>query len=125
MTIAVREQAVEQDTGAVTEPTPEPAAEPAPTPEPPRRRRVLDHVPFALVLSVAFVGGILIILYHWRWGSALIGGALMLAALFRAILPEERAGLLAVRGRPVDVLSYAGLSLCILFVAYTLQSPAI
>jgi hypothetical protein len=39
---------------------------------------------------------------------------------WRAVLPEERAGLIALRGRGVDVLLYTTLSLLILFVALTI-----
>ncbi|HEX9337846.1 MAG TPA: DUF3017 domain-containing protein, partial [Pseudonocardiaceae bacterium] len=34
--------------------------------------------------------------------------------------PARRAGLLAVRGRAVDVLSYAGLGALVMFVAGTI-----
>jgi Protein of unknown function (DUF3017) len=79
-----------------------------------------SHLAFSLVLVVAAVGMVRIGLYHWREGAVLIGGALLLAALFRAVLPDRRAGLLVVRGRPIDVLSYTGLAALILFVALTL-----
>jgi thiol:disulfide interchange protein len=82
---------------------------------------VRTHLGFAVVLLAAAVGIVRITQYHWRQGAALIGAALVLAALFRAILPARRAGLLAVRGRPVDVLSYAGLGALMLFVALTIQ----
>ena len=82
---------------------------------------VRTHLGFALVLLTAAVGILRITEYHWRQGAALIGAALVLAALFRAILPPRRAGLLAVRGRPVDVLAYAGLGALMLFVALTIQ----
>ncbi|WP_199435173.1 DUF3017 domain-containing protein [Qaidamihabitans albus] len=58
--------------------------------------------------------------YHWRQGAALIGGALLVAAVLRAALPDEQAGLLTIRSRFVDVLSYAGFGLLILFVALTI-----
>jgi thiol:disulfide interchange protein len=82
---------------------------------------VRTHLGFALVLLTAAVGILRITEYHWRQGAALIGAALVLAALFRAILSPRRAGLLAVRGRPVDVLAYAGLGALMLFVALTIQ----
>lgn len=79
-----------------------------------------NHLAFALVLIVAAVGIALIVLYHWRRGALLMGAALLLAALFRALLPDRRAGLLVVRGRPVDVLSYAVLGICMMSVAVTI-----
>jgi multisubunit Na+/H+ antiporter MnhB subunit len=81
---------------------------------------VRTHLAFALVLVVVALGIVLIMYQHWRRGAALIGGALELAALFRALLSPRRAGLLVVRGRPVDALSYAGLGAVILFVAGTI-----
>lgn len=58
--------------------------------------------------------------YHWRQGAVLIGGALMLAGALRAVLPDAKAGLLAIRGKPVDVLTYGALSVLILFIAFTI-----
>jgi hypothetical protein len=79
-----------------------------------------SHVAFALVLVIAAVGMIRIGLYHWREGAVLIGGALVLAGFCRAVLPTRTVGLLAVRGRVIDVLSYLALAALILFVAITL-----
>jgi uncharacterized membrane protein len=85
-----------------------------------QRRRILVHLPFALVLALVAVAAVRIGLYHWRQGAALIGGALLVAAVLRAALADEQAGLLTLRSRAVDVLSYAGLGLLILFVALTI-----
>ena len=103
-----------------TDPVTEPIELPARTPGG-RLEAVRTHLAFALVLLVAAVGIVRIMEYHWRQGAALIGGTLVLASLFRALLPPRRAGLLAVRGRPIDVLSYAGLGAFVLFVALTIQ----
>ena len=78
------------------------------------------HFPFALVLAVALAGMVLVALQHWRRGAAVIGGALLLAAALRAVLPNERAGLIALRSRGVDVLLYGALGLVILVVALTI-----
>jgi uncharacterized membrane protein len=88
----------------------------------PRRGRdaVLGQLPFLLVMAIVAIAALRIGMYHWRQGAALVGGALLVAALLRAALPDDRAGLLAIRGRPVDVLSYAGLAVLILFVAFTI-----
>jgi hypothetical protein len=88
----------------------------------PARRPLKVHVPFLFVLLLAFAGVVRIAQYHWREGSVLIGAALMLAALLRAVLPTPRAGLIAVRGRVVDVLLYGGLAACVLFIAITLTN---
>jgi DUF3017 family protein len=88
----------------------------------PDRAAILEQVPFALVLVMVAVAGFRISQYHWRQGAVIIGGALLVAAVFRAVLPAAKAGLLAVRGRPVDVLSYSGLGLVILFFAFTITN---
>jgi hypothetical protein len=87
----------------------------------PWRRLLRDQVPFAVVLLVAVAGIVRLVEYHWRQGAALLGGALLLAAVLRALFPADRAGLLGVRGRAIDVLSYAALGACMMFVAFTIQ----
>ncbi|WP_373299976.1 DUF3017 domain-containing protein [Amycolatopsis acidiphila] len=77
-------------------------------------------MPFALVLALVAVAAVRILQYHWRQGAVIIGGALLVAAVFRAVLPGVRAGLLAIRGRPVDVLTYSGLGVLVLFLAFTI-----
>lgn len=117
----------DQPTDPVTEPIElgtrsaeqEPHAEPAP-PRGDWLEAVRTHLAFAVVVLITLAGIALMLEYRWRKGAALVGGALLVAALFRALLPPRRAGLLAVRGRPVDVLSYTGLGALILFVAGTI-----
>jgi hypothetical protein len=82
---------------------------------------VRKNLPLLLVLAVLTVGLIRIVMYHWREGTVLVGMALLLAALLRALLPSERVGLVAVRGRGADVLLYAGLAVAIMFVSLTIQ----
>ncbi|HJQ47174.1 MAG TPA: DUF3017 domain-containing protein [Amycolatopsis sp.] len=84
------------------------------------RPAILEQVPFAIVLTLVAVAALRVAQYHWRQGAAIVGGALLVAAVFRAVLPGVRAGLLAVRGRPVDVLTYAGLGVLLLFLAFTI-----
>jgi hypothetical protein len=92
----------------------------------PRWRRLWDRLrrqlPYELVLLTMAIGVLRIVQYHWREGSAWIGGALVLAAVLRAVLPPRTIGMVAVRGRAVDVLWCLGLAACILFVAYTLKA---
>ncbi|HEU5473927.1 MAG TPA: DUF3017 domain-containing protein [Actinophytocola sp.] len=74
-----------------------------------------------MVLAVVAVGLVRIAQYYWREGAVLVGGALLLAALLRALLPQERIGLVAIRGRGVDVLLYGGLGFAVLAIAMTIQ----
>ncbi|GHF87073.1 putative membrane protein [Amycolatopsis bartoniae] len=85
-----------------------------------RRPAVLEQVPFAVVLVLVAVAAVRVLQYHWRQGAVIVGGALLVAAVFRAVLPGVRAGLLAIRGRPVDVLTYSGLGVLVLFLAFTI-----
>ena len=79
-----------------------------------------QHVAFALVLAVVALGMVRIAQYHWREGAAVLGLALLLAAGLRVVLPPDRAGLLVIRGRYLDVLVYAGFGVLVLAVALTI-----
>jgi Protein of unknown function (DUF3017) len=87
-----------------------------------RRHPVLAHLPFGLVMAVVALGLVRIILYHWREGTVLMGAALILAAGLRALLTDEQAGLIAIRGRGVDVLTYTAFGVCMLSVALTIEN---
>ncbi|MDX3195639.1 DUF3017 domain-containing protein [Streptomyces sp. MN03-5084-2B] len=78
------------------------------------------QLPFAVVLLVVAVAALRIFQYHWREGAALIGAALLLAAVLRAVLPAARAGLLAIRGKIVDVVTFTSLAAAVLYVALTI-----
>ena len=81
------------------------------------RSRLPVHAPLALVLLIAVVGMSRVLTQHWREGAVLLGGAMIVAAVLRAVLPTERVGLLAVRSRPVDVLCYAAFGLVMSIIA--------
>lgn len=79
------------------------------------------NVPFLLVLLVAAAGLALILSYHWRRGSTVLGCALLLAALLRALLPDTQTGLIVVRrSRVMDVLTYAGLGALMVYVSLSI-----
>lgn len=81
---------------------------------------VRAHLPFALVMAIVAVGFVRIAQYHWRQGTVLIACALLVAALLRAVLSSEQAGLIVIRGRGLDILSYTAFGAMILFVALTI-----
>jgi DUF3017 family protein len=85
-----------------------------------RRQSRFTQLPFAVVLLVMAVAVLRIVQYHWREGAALIGAALLLAGALRAVLPTAKAGLLAIRGKIVDIVTYAGLAAAVLYVALTI-----
>jgi Protein of unknown function (DUF3017) len=84
-------------------------------------RRLTRQLPLAMVLMVVVVGLVRIMLYHWRDGTVLLGGALLVAGGLRAVLPGDRIGMIAVRGRAVDVLTYGALGAMVIFVALTIE----
>jgi hypothetical protein len=80
--------------------------------EPARRLRSvhLHNAPVLLVLALS-IGGLvysMVVPEHWLRGVLFMAGALMLGGLLRLVLPARQAGMLAVRGRLVDVFCYAG-----------------
>lgn len=88
-----------------------------------RRRRTLAlarYAPFAMVLAIVLAAAVLILLYHWRIGAGLIGGALLFAAALRLLMPERQLGLIALRSRLIDVLLYGTFGTLIILVAATI-----
>ncbi|OLT21871.1 hypothetical protein BJF78_33725 [Pseudonocardia sp. CNS-139] len=81
------------------------------------RSKLPLHAPLALVLLIAAAGMVRVLTQHWREGAVLLGGAMIVAAVLRAVLPSDRVGLLAVRSRPVDVLCYAGFGVVMSIIA--------
>jgi DUF3017 family protein len=84
------------------------------------RSRLPVHAPLALVFAVVAVALLRVFTQHWREGAALLGGALLLAAVLRAVLPTDRVGLLAIRSRPVDILTYLMFGGAMLVLAFTI-----
>lgn len=84
------------------------------------RTSLRPQLSFGLVMLVVAVGMVRITQYHWREGTVIIGGALLLAAALRATLPPEQTGLLGIRRRALDVLTYTGFGLMMLAVALTI-----
>jgi hypothetical protein len=79
------------------------------------------HLAFGLIVLVVLAGFGLITIDRWRRGGTLIGAALLLAGGLRAVLSEEHAGLLAIRNRPADVLTYTAFGLALVAVAVTID----
>ncbi|GAA4913920.1 DUF3017 domain-containing protein [Streptomonospora salina] len=78
----------------------------------------LAQVPYFLVLSTMSAGIVVVAAAHFKRGPALIAGALMLAAVFRALLPADKTGMLAVRSRWIDVATLTGLAVLLIALAW-------
>ena len=116
----------------------EPADPLAPRPaDPPGRRapdpaelsaaevRVLAWLPYLIVLAGAVTG----LFFAWRGsryaapGAALVGGALLAAAVARLLLPSRYAGPLSSRRKVPDVAGFAVLGAAVLALALMLPLP--
>jgi hypothetical protein len=81
---------------------------------------VLRQLPLLAVLVVVGLGLVVITFHRWRLGLVIIGLALIGGAVLRLLLPARRAGFLAVRSRPVDVVLLAGTGLAVAVIALTI-----
>ena len=70
-----------------------------------------------LILGAAFV---LVAFGYWRRGAAVMAVGVGMASALRLMLSDDQAGLLAVRGRTVDVLTTASVSAAMLYIAWTI-----
>jgi hypothetical protein len=85
-------------------------------------RGLRRQLPLALVLVVLGAGMVTIAFDHWRRGCGLVGLSLIVAGLARMLLPRERIGLLAVRGRALDVCCALLLGGAVLVLAWIVPS---
>jgi Protein of unknown function (DUF3017) len=83
------------------------------------RTRDLRDSPFIFVLVVA-AAGIAFSAFHWRRGVEVVGLAVVLGGVLRAVVTERQAGLLAVRHRGFDVVCYVALGAAIMIVGLLL-----
>ncbi|WP_405133396.1 DUF3017 domain-containing protein [Nocardia sp. NBC_01388] len=83
---------------------------------------VRDNLPILLVAAVMVVAVVFLAWDRWRRGTFFFGGATLLAAALRLLLPTERVGLLAVRSKPFDVGWTAVLGSVIIVLAATINS---
>ncbi len=80
------------------------------------------HWPFALVVLMVLAAGGFIMADRWRRAAILVGIAMLVGAIFRAALRDHQVGLLAVRNRPVDVVTYAAFGVAIIVLASSIDS---
>ena len=88
-----------------------------------RPSRLANEVPVVVVFAVAAVGLVAVTQGFWRRGLLVVAGAMLLAAVLRLALPTRRAGLLAVRGKAVDVLVLGAFGSAMLLLASIVPRP--
>jgi hypothetical protein len=69
------------------------------------------------VLLGLVAGLVVLSFFDFRAGSMILGVAIIFGGALRLVLPRERAGLLAIRGRPIDLLTMFGLGIALTTVA--------
>ena len=83
---------------------------------------MLAEWPLFAVLGVC-CAGLLLVPDHFRRGTVLFAGGLVLAAGLRLLLPPAAAGLLAVRSRTLDVITLGALGFGVLLAALVVPRP--
>ncbi|EOR70332.1 hypothetical protein TM51_13225 [Thermobifida fusca TM51] len=78
----------------------------------------MNQVPYLLVLATMSAGIVVVAAAHFKRGPAIIAGSLLLGAVLRAVLPTERVGMLAVRSRWVDVVTFVTLAVLLIVLAW-------
>jgi hypothetical protein len=63
----------------------------------------------------------LVIAGYWRRGALVLAIGVGVAAALRLVLTDDRAGLLAVRSRGIDVVTTASVSAAMLYIAWTID----
>jgi hypothetical protein len=75
-----------------------------------------------VVVGLIFVAAfILVAAGYWRRGALLLGIAVGVAAVLRLALPDDRAGLLAVRTKSIDFLTTASVGAAVIYIAWTID----
>ncbi|MGO9352374.1 MAG: DUF3017 domain-containing protein [Mycobacterium sp.] len=85
------------------------------------RAAVQTQWPILLVGLIFATALVLVGANFWRRGSLLIGVGVGVAAALRLVLSDERAGLLVVRGRGIDVMTTATVAAAMVYIAWTID----
>jgi multisubunit Na+/H+ antiporter MnhB subunit len=93
-------------------------------PRPRRRRNWLAQWPITLVLLGVGVAMAMIAMDSFRRGCVVLSASVLLAAFLRLLLPEDDAGMLAVRSRRVDVAILVGLGLGLAVLTFWVPPPS-
>ena len=75
-------------------------------------------VTVVLIFAMAFS---LVAANFWRRGALLIGIGVGVAAVLRLALTEDRAGLLVVRSKAIDIATMAAVAAAMVYIAWTID----
>ncbi len=85
------------------------------------RTAVRAQWPIVSVGVIFLTAFVLVAAGFWRRGSLLIGIGVGVAAGLRLALSDDRAGLLAVRSKGLDVAMTASVAASVIFTAFTID----
>ena len=89
-----------------------------------KRRRGFREWPI-LIVCLGIAGGLTYMgMDHFKRGSMIVAIFVCVAAGLRLVLPARAAGLLAVRGKVVDVLGLVALGVVIAIITYVVPPPS-
>lgn len=85
-------------------------------------RRILQaQWPILAVGALGLVALILVAAGFWRRGALMIGIGVGVGAGLRLLLPDDRAGLLVVRSKGIDVAMMAAVCATVVYIAFTID----
>jgi hypothetical protein len=87
-------------------------------------RAVFRQWPFLIALGIVIAGILVVVDDHFKRGTVIIAGGVCVAAFLRIVLPNNRAGLLGVRSRFLDVVTLALLGGGTLIAALIVPPPS-
>lgn len=87
------------------------------------RAAVANQMPALVVLALTAAGLFWVSRRNWREGLFLVAAGCLAGAVLRLVLPTRRAGLLAVRGRLLDVAVLGGLGAVVLLLTAVVPLP--
>lgn len=77
--------------------------------------------PILSVAAIGLIAAVLVACGFWRRGALLIGIGVGVAAALRLVLSDERAGVLAVRTKAIDVSMMAAVCATMSYVSWTID----
>lgn len=77
-----------------------------------------------MVLACVAVSLAIVAIDRFRLGSLLLAASLVLAFLLRLVLPSDRAGMLAVRSKKVDLVVLGVLAAALAIITISVPPPA-
>lgn len=77
--------------------------------------------PILSVAAIGLIAAVLVACGFWRRGALLIGIGVGVAAALRLVLSDERAGVLAVRTKAIDVSMMATVFATMVYIAWTID----